>query len=299
MQDTQIAIQKWKVWLLAIRPKTLTAALIPVAVGVALATTQCLEINWFLALLCLMCAFSIQIGSNLINDAIDFKKGADTETRIGPTRVTQSGLLKPKEVMIAGLGSLSLAILFGIPLVIAGGSAISFLLVISVCLAYLYTAGPFSLSYLGLGEIFVFLFFGLVATAGACYIQTHTVTLSSLVAGTQIGFLATLIIAINNLRDHQNDAKANKKTIVVRWGPTAGRLVITCCAFAPFFINVYWFFQGHLAAGLLPMVTLPVAMALVRSIWQVDPHPIYNRFFGFAALLHLLFGLMLSGGLLL
>lgn len=286
-----------KVWMMAARPKTLTAAVIPVVVGSALAYLhQALDL--MLVLCSLLCAFGIQIGTNLINDALDFQKGTDTEKRIGPIRVAQQKLLSPSDVMKGGAFSLAFGALFGVPLILKGGIAISLLLAFSLLLAYLYTGGPYPLSYRGLGELFVFLFFGLVGTAGAFYIQTLHLSVPALIAGAQIGFLATLMIAVNNVRDYYTDKEADKRTIVVRFGLNFGKSVITLCALAPFLIGFYWI-GTHLWAALLPWLTLPLALAGVRKVWELPPSKAYNEILGSSALLHLTFGVCLTLGLLL
>lgn len=277
------------VWLMAARPKTLTASLIPVVVGTVLAWKH-QPIDWVLALCSLFCAVALQIGTNLINDALDFKKGVDTDKRVGPVRVAQRGLLSPSQVMMGGGFSLALAVLFGIPLVVKGGMAISLFLAVSVLLAYLYTGGPYPLSYQGLGEVFVFLFFGLVATGGAYYIQTLELSREALLTGAQIGLLATLLIAVNNVRDYYQDKQANKKTIVVRFGINFGKGVIAFCAFIPFILNPLQF---------LPWITLPLAFLIVRRVWLLTPGKEYNEILGLSALLHLLFGSLLTLGFLL
>lgn len=281
--------------MMAARPKTLTAALIPVVVGTALTANHDWRVDWLLALCCFLCAVGIQIGTNLINDALDFKKGTDTDKRIGPIRVAQQGLLTPADVMKGGGLALFFGALFGLPLVIKGGIPISLLLALSLLLAYLYTGGPYPLSYRGLGELFVFIFFGLVGTAGTFYIQTLHFGWPALVAGTQIGLLATLMIAVNNVRDYYTDKEANKRTIVVRFGINFGKGVITFCALTPFLIGFYW----HAQAALLPLITLPIALIIVRRVWILPPSKAYNEILGSSALLHLSFGLFLATGLVL
>ena len=289
-------ISKLQAWLLATRPKTLTASIIPVIVGTALASAVILDINWKIAFCALISAVLIQIGTNFINDALDFKKGADTQTRKGPMRASQSGLIPMKHVYNAGLGSLALAFLFGIPLMLKGGLPIGILLLVSLLCAYLYTGGPFPLAYHGLGDLFVLLFFGIASVAAAYYLQTGTVDDRALLAGTQIGMLATVLIAINNLRDHEEDAKVNKCTLAVRFGIAFSRYEIAFLALMPFLLNMIWFKSGFVLAGALPWVAAPLAIRIVFYVWQMEPGPIYNRYLAQAALLHLLFGIALTWG---
>lgn len=286
-------------WLLATRPKTLTAAVIPVIVGTTLATTVEQDIQWSIAFFALLCAICIQIGTNFINDALDFKKGADTATRVGPLRATQSGILKMKNVYNAGLEAFGLALLFGIPLIIQGGFPIVFLLIISVICGYLYTGGPAPLAYHGLGDLFVLVFFGIVSTSAVFFLQTQYVDDKAILAGTQIGLLATVLIAINNLRDRQEDSKVNKRTLAVRFGVTFARYEIAICVLLPFLLNMLWFRLGYVLPAMFPWLALPLAIRIVCYIWQMEPGPIYNRYLAQAAVLHLLFGLCLSLGFLL
>lgn len=294
MNDRVVQTLNWKSWMMAARPRTLTAACIPVIAGTALATAN---IQWHISLFALLSALCIQIGTNLINDALDFKKGADTSSRIGPQRVTQSGLLTMKQVLSAGMLMFLLALLFGIPLILQGGWPIAILMVVSVLCGYCYTGGPLPLAYHGLGDLFVFLFFGLAGTVAVFYLQTGFVNTSAFLAGTQIGLLATVLIAINNFRDCIGDAKVNKLTLPVRLGSQFARMEISLLIFVPFVLNVLWFLLGKNFAGFLPLLTLPLGLTLVRKIWNTEPSPIYNKYLALSALLHLAFGILLAIGL--
>lgn len=286
----------FKAWLLATRPKTLTAAFVPVTVGTALAHARGFSVQWRLSGLALLSAMLIQIGTNLVNDAIDFKKGADTEKRIGPIRVTQSGLLSPRQVMTGAFACFTAALAAGIPLVIAGGWTIVGIGLVSLFFAYGYTGGPFPLAYLGLGDLFVFLFFGLVAVGGVYFLQSGSFDESALVAGAQVGLLATVLIAINNLRDREGDVLAGKRTLAVRFGVTASRIEILLLCVAPYVLNLYWLGLGLKLPTLLPYFALPLALRLCLKIFMVAPGPQYNAFLGRAAGLQLLFGLLWAAG---
>lgn len=284
------------VWISAFRPKTLTAAIVPVLVGSALVYTSTFEIRWVLTICALFAALFIQIGTNLINDAFDFKKGADGADRLGPTRVTQAGLLRYKTVLVAGLVSFALAILFGIPLVKTGGTTILIVGLVSVICGYAYTAGPYPLAYLGLGDLFVIVFFGLVAVVGTYFLHAGEFSVSALIAGLQVGMLCSVLIAINNLRDIDGDTKANKKTIPVRFGKTFARREIAALVCLPFLVNIYWLANGYWVSGLLPLVLLPMALRLVYQIYNTEPSIEFNKFLMQAAKLHLVFGILLSLG---
>lgn len=281
--------------LAAFRPKTLTAALVPCVAATALAARSG---TWSGALLlwALLSAVCIQIGTNLINDAVDFKKGADTEKRIGPQRITQAGVLTEKQVLALGTLFFVLAVAFGVPLVIQGGWVLVLIGIVSVMMGYSYTAGPFPLAYLGLGDLFVIIFFGLIAVGGMYYVQTLSWSSEAIIMGLQIGFLATVLIAINNFRDMEGDAKVGKKTLAVRFGAKFSRYEITALCYLPFALNLFWMIKGYWVAGLLPWFALPVANQLVKKLWKTEPGPEYNKFLAQAAALHLLFGFILAAG---
>ncbi len=282
----------------AFRPKTLTAALVPCVAASLLAKGMVGEFHAIYLLWAILSATCIQIGTNLVNDAIDFKKGADTEERLGPQRITQAGVLGARQVLLLGTLFFILAIAFGIPLVLRGGWPLVIIGLVSVAMGYGYTAGPFSLAYLGLGDLFVVLFFGLIAVGGMYFVQTLTWSLEPLILGLQIGFLATVLIAINNLRDREGDKKVGKKTLAVRFGIQFSKYEIAFLCFAPFAINFYWMMEGHWAAGLMPWFVFPLAMKLVQNIWKTAPGREYNNFLAQAAGIHLLFGLILGIGFL-
>lgn len=282
--------------ILAFRPKTLTAALVPCLAATALVKATQASVDMSVLYFALAASFLIQIGTNLVNDAVDFKKGADNEKRIGPQRITQAGILTANQVMALGSLCFLIAVLCGIPLVMKGGWPIVAIGVASVAMGYSYTAGPFPLAYLGLGDLFVILFFGLIAVMGMVFIMTGQWTLDAFWLGLQIGFHATVLIAINNLRDIYGDKEVNKKTLAVRFGVTFSRSEILALAFLPFIMNLYWFKQGLTWAAVLPLLALPLAVKVSKNVFTTEPSPAYNKFLGQSAGLHLLFGLLLAAG---
>jgi 1,4-dihydroxy-2-naphthoate octaprenyltransferase len=286
-------------WLLAARPKTLPISFIPMMIGTFLAWQSVATIDWRLACLALFCSFFIQIGTNLVNDALDFKKGTDTEERLGPKRITQSGLLSCKQVLQGGFLCFALALLLGIPLVIKGGVPLLILLFVSVICGYIYTGGPWPLAYHGMGELFVFLFYGLISVSTVYYLQTGYVGASCLLAGTQMGLLASVPIAINNLRDIIGDELAHKKTLAVRFGKQAARLEISLFILAPYFIGFFWLGGNYKSAALLPLLSIPLAISNVKSICSVEPSSHYNAFLGKSVLTMGIFSLLLLAGFLL
>ena len=286
-------------WLMALRVKTLTAAVIPVVVGTAVVGADNRPVYWLLSVWALLSALFIQIGTNLLNDAIDFKKGADTKERIGPQRVTQSGLLSSKRVVAGGVVSLLIALLLGIPLVIRGGEVILIIGLLSLFFAYTYTGGPFPLAYKGLGDLFVILFFGIIAVCGVYYLHTLTFSWSAFVASLQVGFLSAVLIAVNNLRDMAQDRLVNKKTLAVRFGQGFARLEILFLILSSFALLCFWALDGKWLAMILPLMSLPLCRSLLKGIYMEKPGPIYNQYLSKAALIHALFGLQLALGLLL
>lgn len=282
--------------LLAFRPKTLTAALVPCVAGTALVKAIGLSWNGWVLFYALMASFLIQIGTNLVNDAVDFKKGADTEKRIGPQRITQAGILSANQVMLLGSLCFLLAVLCGIPLVLKGGWVIVAIGVASVLMGYSYTAGPFPLAYLGLGDLFVIIFFGLLAVTGIVFLNTGEWMTEAFVLGLQIGLHATVLIAINNLRDHSGDRLVNKKTLAVRFGVNFSRWEIAALSFLPFVLNLYWWFEGYKIAAIVSLLAIPLAVKVTKNVFNTEPSPAYNKFLGQAAGLHLVFGLLIALG---
>jgi 1,4-dihydroxy-2-naphthoate polyprenyltransferase len=266
-------------WILAARPKTLSASVVPVLVGTALAH----DIHGIMFLCALFGAIFIQIGTNLVNDALDFKRGADTAERLGPLRVTQAGLLSATAVLRGAYVCFFLAALCGIPLIIRGGWPLLVIGVASILAAYAYTGGPYPLAYHGLGELFVLIFFGIVAVGGSYYVQRLQIDGRALIAGFAVGCLAVALLAINNLRDVASDRASNKKTLVVRFGETFGRLEIAFCVLIPFVAVAFitW----------IPLVALPLAFILLRCVHRAKRAE-FNRCLAIAGALQWAFGIL-------
>lgn len=255
-----------KTWILAARPKTLIASLSPVLIGTVLAST----FHPMIFLLTLLFALFIQIGTNLDNDYHDFKKGADTSERKGPVRVTQQGLVSPKSVKIAYSLAFLFAAVISFPLIYKGGTVFLFLMLISILFGLLYTAGPYPLAYLGLGELFVLPFFGPVATLSTAYLQNTPLSFPLFLAGLAPGFLSCAILTVNNLRDEEEDRKANKKTLIVRFGSLFGKFEYALCIFfaalIPFYLAQY---NGFVLICLLP---LSYSLLLLDNLFSDKPN---------------------------
>jgi 1,4-dihydroxy-2-naphthoate octaprenyltransferase len=244
--------------------------------------------------LALICAILIQIATNYFNDAIDHAKGADTAERLGPVRATSAGLLSPRAIMTGGAVCLSLAAVLAIPLVLHGGWPILALGIVSLVLSYAYTGGPFPLAYLGLGEIFVVLFFGVFAVTGTFFLNTLEVSWGAVLAGLQIGLHSSVLLAVNNLRDLETDRSANKRTLAARFGLSFARRENAVLVVAPFVLGVLWLPLGYLWAFLLPVMTLPLAWWLARACLEARPARETNQLLAQAAALHASFGLLLA-----
>jgi 1,4-dihydroxy-2-naphthoate octaprenyltransferase len=280
------------------RPRTLTAAIAPVLVGSALVlAVRPGAFELWLTLFALASALCIQIGTNFFNDVLDFRKGADTEDRQGPVRLSQSGALSPRAVTAAGAGSFVLACLFALPLVWYGGPVIVAIGLASLLCGYLYTGGPAPLAYVGLGEVFVLIFFGFVAVGGIFYLHTHALDAMALVAGAQVGLLACVLIAINNLRDRTNDARARKRTMAVRLGERNAKFEIAAVLCAPVLLGAFWIARGWLWAGVLPLLFAPSAALLIRDLFRTEPGRAYNGFLARSAKIQIGFAVLLSLGL--
>lgn len=252
-------------WLLAARPKTLSAAVVPVLLGSALAADEPAAVTWWVFFCALFGALLIQIATNLINDALDFKKGTDTADRVGPVRVTQAGLIGPEAVMTAAWLCLAGAAVFGIPLLYRGGWPMLAVGLLSIAAAYAYTGGPYPLAYHGLGEVFVIVFFGFVAVGGTFYAHSLQLTRSALLAGYAAGALATVLIVINNLRDVDGDRRSNKRTTVVRFGEDFARTEIAFFALSPFLAVTWLAWLRDQWGFLVTLAALPLALlVLVR-----------------------------------
>lgn len=284
-------------WLLASRPRTFGAAIIPVLAGTALAASD--DLQPLVTALIVACAVLIQTATNFFNDAIDHAKGADTVDRLGPTRVTSSGMLSGRQVITGALLCLAAAAILAAPLVLRGGWPILALGILSLFLTYAYTGGPFPLAYLGLGEIFVVLFFGVFAVAGTFYLNALEWSYPAILAGLQIGLHSSVLLAVNNLRDLDTDRAAHKQTVAARFGLNFARRETAALVMAPFALGFLWLPLGFFWALLLPLMTLPLAWWLARTCLIATPDRSVNQLLAQAAALQAVFGLLLALGFLL
>lgn len=282
-------------WILAARPATLTAAWVPVIVGTAVAYGED-KFRFLAALMALLGASAIQVGTNFANDVFDYEKGADTEERLGPTRAVQAGLLSPQQMKRGMWLSFALAFLSGIYLMYTAGWIMLAVGVVSIAAGIAYTAGPYPLAYVGLGDVFVMIFFGFVAVMGTTYVQSLELSSTAAWAAVPVGALSTAILVVNNLRDHVQDAKANKRTLVVRFGTQAARLQYLLMHLLAQIVPAYLAYRAENYLLLLPLLTLPVSIRLISRIYRLDGAAL-NPYLGNTAKLLLVHGLLLSIGL--
>jgi 1,4-dihydroxy-2-naphthoate octaprenyltransferase len=292
------AVSRGRAWLLAARIPTLPAAVAPVLVGTAAGARSAPFQVWpFLA--ALAAALSIQVATNLANDAFDFLRGADTSRRRGPLRVTQSGLLSARQVLTGAYVAIGIACLAGVYLVALRGWPLLVAGALSIASGLAYTGGPWPLGYHGLGEVFVFVFFGVLAVTGSAYVQTGTVSGVALAASVPVGLLVTAILVLNNLRDIETDRAAGKRTLAVRMGPGATRALYVACllgaATGPGLLR---------AAGLagewfwLPWLLLPVLFWLARAALTQTEASVLNAALRVTAMTLLVYGALFAVSLL-
>jgi 1,4-dihydroxy-2-naphthoate polyprenyltransferase len=245
---------KVSLWFKSTRPRTLPAASAPVIIGIALAFYEN-KINLFIAIFTLLAALLIQIGTNFANDYFDFVKGTDTDKRIGPVRHIQAGLIKKNEMLAAFIIAFAAASVLGVFLVIRGGYPVLLVGIFAIIFGILYTAGPAPLGYVGLGDIFVFIFFGIISVTGTYYLQLFKINPVVLIASLAPGFLSVAILTANNIRDIKTDKEAGKRTLIVRFGYNFGLFEYLFCIIA-----------AHLVPVILVLVTKSHYFSLISAL---------------------------------
>lgn len=291
------ATPSWRHWLEAARPKTLPAAIIPVAVGTALAAAH-YTADYTSAAICLGFSLLVQIGTNFANDYFDFVQGADTAERVGPRRAVAAGLISPATMLTATGVVLALAFVVGLLLVRTGGWVLLPIGIVSIVCAIAYTGGPFALGYNGLGDLFVFIFFGLVAVCTTFYVQAGYVAPDAVSCAAAVGLLAANILVANNYRDMETDARAGKKTLVVRFGRRfafwqygLSVLVALLCPLALLVTGYRW-------PVLLPLVLVPWAFGLTHRLGRSREPAEQIAILGDTAKFLAAFGVVLSAGVI-
>ncbi len=290
----------FKYWLIAIRPKTLSLAVIPVVLGSVLGWMDSGTMIWSVMITALIAAVLIQVGTNLHNDAADYSRGADaTETRLGPPRATAEGWLTPDQVRQGAMLSFGLAVLMGGYLVWIGGWPILAVGVASVAAGYAYTGGPKPIAYIGLGELFVFLFFGLVAVVGSYYLQTGGISRSALFSGIMLGMPAAAVLVVNNYRDLENDRIVGKNTLAVRIGRRGSQIEYGLLMLTPFAL-LPLLYSDNVRAGwiALPLTALPWALRLVWRFHHEAPGAVFNQLLVGTARFQFVLGVLLCAAVL-
>ena len=290
------AVPIYRAWWLAMRPKTLPAAAIPVLVGAGCALSVG-HINWVTTSVAMMCALLLQIGSNFANDVFDFEKGADTELRVGPARAVAQGWVEPATMKRAMWLVLTLAFVLGLYLTLVGGWLFLALGLAALVSAVAYTGGPYPLGYNGLGDVFVFFFFGPVAVCGTALLNAGYVPAIAWWLALPVGALTTGILVVNNVRDVETDLQAGKRTLVVRLGRNAGVAQYAFLLALAYAVPSVAWLAGHANAWiLLPWLSLPLALRRLHELHTSRGTTLNQTLAGTAQLL-VIFGLLLSGAL--
>ncbi len=286
------------IWIKAARPQTLPAAFVPVCIGASLAFHD-QQLVWVPTIIALLCAFLIQIGTNFANDYFDFKKGADTDDRIGFERATAAGHISANSMRNATIITMGLAFLFGLFLVWHAGWAIFWIGVASLVFGVLYTGGPFPLGYNGLGDVFVFIFFGIVAVMGTYYVNALEWSNASFWASLSVGALATNILVVNNLRDVEQDKVAGKNTLGVLFGEQSLRWEYLLMLLLALAIPLHFYVQlDYSMVIFLPYLTIPGGFYLLHKVWFEDDKRTFNKLLKQTAQFMTLFGILFSVGII-
>ena len=285
----------WRPWIGALRLKSISASLSPPLCAVALVWLFNGAVDLLIVLTCVLSAYSIQMGTNLVNEAFDDAKGCDRNDRKGDIRIVQRGIVTRKQAHIAGVCFFIIAIILGLSLILKGGMPILSILFFSVLMGYIYTAGPFSLAYSGLSDIVLIVFFGILYTSSAFYLQTGYWSFDALLAGLQQGFLVTNILNTNNMRDCEGDARVNKRTLVVRFGKRFACAELAICSLLPFVIQLYWIWYS--IATQLVWIAFPFALHNVIAAYEdTSPercHELHKK----SGMLQLLFSVLFAIGM--
>jgi len=284
---------------MAARARTLPASVAPVLVGTSLGAVDA-DFRPLAFAAALLGSIAIQVGTNLSNDYSDARRGADTEDRLGPLRVTAGGLVPPRQVLVATWLSFAFAVAVGVYLVTVAGWELLLVGAASILAGVLYTGGPKPYGYEGLGELFVFAFFGLVAVTGSYFVQTEHLTWEAFALAVPVGLLAAAILMVNNVRDLETDRRAGKRTLAVRLGSQTARALYSAMVFGAYVTLLPTWVSGSLDAWvLLPVLTLPLALKLAAEVSERTDGPSLNAALARTGVLQLAFCVLLSAGVLL
>lgn len=290
---------KLRIWLSASRPQTLAASIVPIMVGASLAWSH-YAFRIDTTVVALICALLIQIGTNFANDYYDFVKGADTDERIGFERATALGHVSPKSMLNATIATMALAFLVGLYLVWVGGWIILLIGILSLLFGVLYTGGPYPLGYNGLGDVFVFIFFGMIAVTGTYYVNALEWSITSLIASLPVGALCVNILVVNNLRDIHQDKVSGKRTLGVLFGEKMLKMEYLGLLFLAFLVPViFYHFYGYGISIMLPYLSLPLGWRLIKQVYYHNDKRDLNKTLERTAQFMILFGILFSAGIIL
>jgi 1,4-dihydroxy-2-naphthoate octaprenyltransferase len=288
-----------RLWILASRPRTLPAAIAPVLVGTALAANED-EFHVLPFLAAMVGSTFIQIGTNLSNDYSDARRGADSEDRLGPVRVTAGGLMPPRHVLAGTYIAFAIAVAAGLYLAAVAGWELLVVGVASILAGVLYTGGPRPYGYEGLGELFVFVFFGIVAVVGSYYVQTEELRWEAFALAVPVGLLSSAILVVNNVRDIDTDRRAGKHTLAVKLGRERARALFTAMVVLSFAAPVVILAFGGLTPWLLiTLAALPLGVPLIKTVSSRSDGPALNSALAGTGRLLAVFSVLLSAGVLL
>ena len=296
MDNSDNKSNKFRSWILAARPKTLPAAVVPVLLGTAVAISDN-KFQPLAAFIALICSVLIQVGTNFVNDLYDYLKGSDKKDRVGPARVLASGLISVKEMKLGISLCFGVTFFLGLYLVYLGGMIILLIGILSIFFGYAYTAGPYPLSYNGLGDVFVFVFFGFVGTIGTYYVQALDVSWVAVLVSIPAGALITNILVVNNYRDIEEDRVNNKKTLAVLFGKRYSRFQYYSSLIISYAVPIIIYFNYKQSILiLLPLITLPLALRLVKMMLTYKGNQL-NETLALTAKFSALFAILLSIGI--
>jgi len=284
-------------WMLAIRPKTLPAGAVPVVLGSALAAVAG-RFHLLPAFVALVCALGIQVATNFINEIYDFRKGADTSDRVGPIRTVAAGIISEKTMIRVSVALLGGVFLLGLYLVYSAGWPIFIIGILSLLFAWAYTGGPYPIAYSGLGDLFVFIFFGLVAVGGTYYVQALNISVPVLIAAVAPGSFSVNILLVNNIRDIATDRKVGKMTLPARIGGEWARRLYVALTVVAYLVPGFLWLNGYSAWGLLSLFSLPLAIKMIKQLYASEGKELNNVLAGTGKLMTI-HGILLAAGLLL
>lgn len=302
-KETEIKQNSMKAWILAARPKTLSGAAVPLMIGLALAYTDAREFyapdtfKWLPAILCVLFAFIMQIDANFINDFFDYAKGTDDiETRLGPRRACAQGWVSVEAMKRAIAATTCVACAVGLPLIFFGGLEMIAIGLLCIVFCFLYTT---HLSYMGMGDILVLVFFGIIPVCIPYYIELHTLSWQVLIGSIACGIVIDALLIVNNYRDRDTDREAGKNTIIVRMGAKWGRRLYLLTGVIATLLNLVYWYNGHVLAFVIPLIYLPLHIATYYKIKKINRGKTLNLCLGETARNIFIYGLLVSIGLLL